>query len=439
VASDRLLLTTPRDNNIKNNEHTHCHNNKYKIETKTMDNNKCIQYTINDNKSIELDKAIMEIDKYRLNTDQDYVNKVNENIINIINQSIEAVMQEDNNSAYTLHTVCGIKHLEKVLLHLIDIFPQAVHKKSHKPYPYTYNCRYPIVLAIRNNLSENVILRLIDEFPQIIHQETVCSTMPYLLHLACAFHQSETVTLRILEEFPDAVMKRDKDGNYPLHLALFYNQSEEVVLTLINKYRIAVAKTDRDESIYPLRIALRNNHTERVVRQLIKVFSQAIQVPDQGGYYPLSDAFNSNCSNNIVLQLLYAFPQVARESSSLSRGYPLLNAFKSKQSDRIVLILLNYNLFAVTSVQDDGRSPLDVAKANGYSEQIIDVLETLMNKTYNELENCINIPKIVLSHTVDNLLRYDTIQWLLWNTPVKIKGQYILQSTLLFPVEKTTI
>jgi hypothetical protein len=155
-----------------------------------MDNYKRRTYTINDNRSTELDNAIMEIDKDKLNSDQDYVDI---RIINIINQSIEAVMLKDNNDAYTLHTVCRIKHLDKVVLHLIDIFPQAVHEKSlEKIDPVYYGLKiqgYPIKIAIRNNLSENVILRLIDEFPQIIHQETGCSKMPYILHLACRYHQ----------------------------------------------------------------------------------------------------------------------------------------------------------------------------------------------------------------------------------------------------------
>jgi ankyrin repeat protein len=240
-----------------------------------------------------------------------------------------------------------------------------------------------------------------------------------------------------------------------LHLALFYNQSEEVVLTLLNKYPIAA--TISVQSFYPLLTAIQKSHTERVVQQLILVYPQAIKECDRWDSYPFRDACTywgayaqgnacinthtckSKFSNNIILQLLYAFPQVAKYFS-YNFGYPLHTAMRFKQSDRVVLILLNYNLLAVKSVQDYiDESPLDFAEANGYSEQIVNVIKTLMNKSDNELENCINIPKIVLLHTVDNVLRYDTIQWLLWNTPVKIKGQYVQQSTLLFCVEKTSI
>ena len=85
---------------------------------------------------LELDTVIKEINKTKLYYDQDYADRTNERIINIINQSIEAVMHKDKYGNYILHEICLIRHLDKVVLHLIDIFPQAVHEMSSRSeYP----------------------------------------------------------------------------------------------------------------------------------------------------------------------------------------------------------------------------------------------------------------------------------------------------------------
>jgi ankyrin repeat protein len=290
---------------------------------------------------------------------------------------------------------------------------------------------YPIHLAIYNSLSENVIVRLIEEFPQIIQQEIIGCT-PNTLHLALCCSVSDNAVLRIFNVFPDAAKEAFLDTDYPLTRALQRRRSEEVVLTLLKEYPTAASIYEFGESA--LHYSILHNYSERVVFQLIKAYPEAIQgsVYDGEFLYPFHYACLNDHSENTILLLLYTFPQVAMENDN-----SLFHAIESKQSDRVVLILINYNLLAVKNVDNDGNTPLYLATAYESSEPIINVLEQLTNKSVTELRNRIDIPKIVLSHSINNVLGYDTIQWLLNNTPVIIKGVYVQQSRLCSTINIT--
>jgi hypothetical protein len=72
-----------------------------------------------------------------------------------------------------------------------------------------------------------------------------------------------------------------------------------------------------------------------------------------------------------------------------------------------------------------GETPLYAARMGGQSSTIIKVLEILTTMTNYDLENRIGIPKIVTAHGLDNLRRYDTFEWVQYNSPILMNGKYI--------------
>jgi ankyrin repeat protein len=208
----------------------------------------------------------------------------------------------------------------------------------------------------------------------------------YVLHYACEKNAPSNIVIDVINDNPTAVQQKDYNGWYPLHFACWKNQSESVIQLLVKEYPLAVRQIDN--GISPLYLALSSKQSESVIMLLVKEYSLAVLGKDMLG------------------------------------NYPLHLACKHCNTDRVLLVLINLSLHAVKHKDHRKETPLCIAKQAGQSSTIIRILEVLEAMSNHDLENRIDIPKIVTLHALDNLQRQDTFQWLLYNSPTLIDGQY---------------
>jgi hypothetical protein len=130
-----------------------------------------------------------------------------------------------------LHLACRLYISDKVVLQLLNSFPQSSSKKPTNGY-------YALNLAISWDQSDTVVLQLLNSFPQAASEK--CSVYRYPLHTACEKNRSEKVVLQLLKCFPKAATKKHDYDGYPLHDAIANHQSESVILALLDFSLLAV-------------------------------------------------------------------------------------------------------------------------------------------------------------------------------------------------------
>jgi ankyrin repeat protein len=338
-------------------------------------------------------------------------------VLKLLSAFPNAAKKKDKKGKYPLHLACRCNQSEEVVLALMNTYPQAIKEKCHHGYPlyycqflypgqekYYYYSSYPLFMALQSRQSEKVVNKLIHEFPQAAKEKNRHGR--YALHMACKNNYSESVVLKLMKVYIQAAKENDNFGCYPLHHAIIH-QSESVVLKFIEKLSQAVKDIG-----YPTYMALKNNYSF--------------------GNSSLCQAIVNHHSEQVFLKIITCFPQEALAEQSLFGECPFRFACKYKLSERVVLIMINYILLQMKHHRISTKviSLLRIAKQNGQSSSIIQVLEELMTKSEYDLQNCFGIPKAITIHGLDNLRRNETFQWILYNSPMQIAGKYYLLNYL---------
>jgi hypothetical protein len=181
----------------------------------------------------------------------------------------------------------------------------------------------------------------------------------------------------------------------------------------MQRISIGCSATKLAKDGYPLEMAIKNNQNEIVCIKTYQTFSRS------NFACPVYDE---------VVPITFYTEETFNMEQGADLGYPLHLACRYSQSERVLLVLIHLNLQAVKYEDYDNETPLSIAKRYQKSSTIIHVLEQLMALSDSDLQNNIGIPKIVTLHSLDNLdnlLRHDTFQWVLDNSPILIDGQYI--------------
>jgi hypothetical protein len=209
-------------------------------------------------------KLVNAINKHG-NFDTILKNENEDTILQLMKRFPNAIkVKNSSNGEYLLHLACWKIKSEKVILHLLNNFPQASIKscescENFNDYPYyvreafvmqrffladiktNNHSYYPIHLAMENNQSEKVVLRLLNAFPQAASERH--PTRGYLLHIACTgrSNQSEKVILALIDTNLLAIKAHNCFGETPLDYARYY-QSE----LIINVLRTLMEMSDDD-------------------------------------------------------------------------------------------------------------------------------------------------------------------------------------------------
>jgi ankyrin repeat protein len=161
------------------------------------------------------------------------------------------------------------------------------------------------------------------------------------------------------------------------------------------------------------------------VEEIVSVNKYLLETPIQSNLYVLHFACWKNAPSTKVLKIINYYPMAAQQKST-SGWYPLHLACQNSQSENIILVLIDINLLAVKAINPYRATPLANDRRNGQSKTIINILETLMEKSDDDLKNCIDIQMTVLRNGFYNRRRHDGFQWLLMNMPTKqIQGLYV--------------
>jgi ankyrin repeat protein len=216
--------------------------------------------------------------------------------------------------------------------------------------------------------------------------------------------------LRIIVRSPDVLRKEGDLGRYVLHEVCWKGAPLEVVRECIKGNRQAL----QERSVtgwYPLHFACHNGTSESIIRLLIKEYAAAVHGKDAIGLYPLHYVCESRLKVGVVELLLNEYPTALQYKNSDSGEFVLHHACRYCECEEILLILISSSLYAVKCENSDGETPLCIARKRRKSKKITLLLEELMERSDEELENRIGIPRIVVLHEMCNLRRLRTNEW----------------------------
>ncbi len=223
-----------------------------------------------------------------------------------------------------------------------------------------------------------VSLQTIQLLSTLTHASALDAMHRTPLHIAAQnTHISEKVMRSLIQSNPLACNKESDGGYLPLHMAVHCLGRVEVIHELVDSYPAALER----ESILgdtPLHKAASNNASADVIKLVLHKFPNAIYAQNNMGDLPLHCCASTKNSNiDVIRILLEAWPQGA-SLQNRSGNCPLHYLVKhrnEKEMDAIDL-LANEGSMSVNLLNDDGKSPIDIAKETGASSEVIYVLET---------------------------------------------------------------
>jgi homoserine dehydrogenase len=211
--------------------------------------------------------------------------------------------------------------------------------------------------------------------------------------------------------FHKSLEKKNNDGYYPIHLTCKNSRQPDThTLTLIQKYPLALQESTNDKDL-PLHIACKYKKSDKVVLALLEIYPKAAEATNNGNSLPLHIACTYCQSEKVILRLLNQFPQGTLVKNNDNK-YPLHCACEKIISDRVILTLIDTNILILNQFDSNNKTPLDYANDSGQSSTVIHVLEQLMNKSVYELQNRIDLPKIVTEHELGWIRRNYAYEWL---------------------------
>jgi ankyrin repeat protein len=194
-------------------------------------------------------------------------------------------------------------------------------------------------------------------------------------------HATSAIIKCLIDINPLACNKGNDEGYLPIHLALKSKSHMDILNPLIDAFPVGLEKlTHNGDSA--LHIALENNSNESVIRLILDKCPTLIFKPNHLGNLPLHCALLSDkkgCSEDIIQLLLKLWPQSPSFQNKMGDS-PLHYGVKYMNSLKIVELLLHGNHGTLFLLNNDGLSPLDVAKGNDAPFEVFDLLQNAASK-----------------------------------------------------------
>lgn len=224
-------------------------------------------------------------------------------------------------------------------------------------------------------------------FPPAIQFPNNDGTLPF--HWAAAKCTDLDVLTFLQEAYPAAISTQNHEGYLPLHSAA-QNCSLEVVKHILKANPGAIRTMD-SEGGFPLHHACYFNTCIEVVETMYEEFPEAIKIPQVDGTTPLHLAACNNESTEIMSFILSVHPSGA--NSTDSQGWLPLHCLMDNDPVRMsrkrlgcVDMLSKGNPAAITSMDIEGKTPLDIAVNKGHSEFLQRYLFTMATQHHLTLE-----------------------------------------------------
>jgi ankyrin repeat protein len=225
------------------------------------------------------------------------------------------------------------------------------------------------------------------------------------------FVPNYTNVLRIIISNPDVLREEVYLGRNVLHKVCLKGAPLEVVNECIKGNRGALQQRCPIRW-YPLHCACYNGRSESNIRTLVKEYPAAAREKDAIGLYPLHYVLECKLNFALVELLLNVYPAVLQYKHIDSGEYVLHHACRFCECEKVLLLLISSSLHAVKCENCKGETPLCIATKKRRSTKITLLLEQLMERSDEELENRIAIPRIVMLHDICNLRRLRIYDWL---------------------------
>jgi len=196
-------------------------------------------------------------------------------------------------------------------------------------------------------------------------------------------HATTRIIKGLIDINPLACNKKSDKGYLPIHQALKAKSSMDILYALIDAFPVGLEKlTENGDSA--LHIALENFTNESVIKLIVDKCPTLIFKPNHLGNLPLhcailSEKKGSSCSEEIIQMLIKLWPQSPSFQNKLG-DTPLHYGVKYTNSLKIVELLLHGNHGTVFVLNNDGLSPLDVAKGNDAPFEVFDILQKTASK-----------------------------------------------------------
>jgi len=224
--------------------------------------------------------------------------------------------------------------------------------------------KLPLELALRHVASDHIVFSLIDVYPgavKEIHRE-----QGDIIRFAIENNGSVDASMKFLDILGDDLDRNIRDpvesSFRRLRYALEMEVDDDMIMALLKKPHAKVLN-NKNESL--LQVALRNKYSETVVLALLNACPIASKCPDSLGYLPLHRALVHKASDEVIIRLIKEFPEAACVPIQNKSGgpdlMPLTVALQTKRSGAVVQSLLNVQVDAVSSVDENGDMPLHQA------------------------------------------------------------------------------
>jgi ankyrin repeat protein len=217
--------------------------------------------------------------------------------------------------------------------------------------------------------------------------------------------------LIIIRRSPEVLEVKNGLGRYVLHEVCLKGAPLKVVSECIKGNRGSVQQSSRS-GWYPLHFACFNGISESTIRLLVKQYPAAVREKDLFELYALHYACECKLNFAVVALLLNEFPAVLQYKNSDTFEYVLHHACRYCECEEVLLLLISSSLHAVKCKNSKGETALDIARKRLQLTRITLVLEELMERSDEELEHHIAIPRIVVLHELGNLRHAGTYEWI---------------------------
>lgn len=290
----------------------------------------------------------------------------------------EAVMADEKGST-PLHIACWRNLPLPVIQALIEAFPQAVsHQDVHGDTPLHVALTNPETCA-------QVVRALIQACPTVVSIANKEGLQP--LHEACRHCAHEQVIDVLLEQYPYALRAPIKRGELVSKRknSLGPKETDHVILDgtrqlkgSMTDMRFQAAEQQVRDGGYPLHMAIASGANKTVVEMLMKEAPDVLRMTNKYGQTPLHVAMTVDADTEIVELLLHTKEdlEALTIADTVHGNLPLHVAAIHGCRDAVAVLLLTEHSGAVRVKNNDGKTPLDLAREyNNCSPEFLGLLE----------------------------------------------------------------
>lgn len=275
-------------------------------------------------------------------------------VLNILlNEYSEGIKTENADRELPLHYALKDRSSIGIIKILIDTYPTGLGHYNHYGH-------LPIYYALDNYYSFEVFNLLINK-----HREVMIPAINNsIIYLAISKKLPIKVINILYEPYPG-----NEINNIALHCAISTGSSMEIIEYLINKDPLSTRIQDSSGNL-PLHSSMNNINAIKVI---LSIYPDAAKIKNNYGFLPIHIALDSKASPEIIMMLLEAYPDCTKEKGRFGNT-PLHYVAESRKLSNLVKIMLDAYPEAKNIKNDQDELPIDVAKANKASFEVINYL-----------------------------------------------------------------